>query len=337
MVGEKCIVSLLLLICLVAVIEAEKISSSQIKQLTKWANEAPIIKMNSDNYKRFVMEGDRNYTILTLFTATHQKFNCGPCKTLAEEYEAFGDSYKRHFGNLKSEEFLGNPLFMVQMEPEEDGMEIFQHYGFKTVPHFAVIRPSKAKHTTIAESDYFRNPSASADDISGFVGNAIDVHIPIYKSPVKYYLTILAALMLIATTLRLGFMIRHKLQDPMTWFVITMGLYFIVMAGIAYNFIRTPAWADYHNGRVQYISPQARTQYVSEGFIIATLMTSTGLLFVGIGDFIPRITNSSKQRFAFWVCCAGLFITLSMINNIFFQKYHLPAFRLHTAAAYFGV
>jgi len=59
-------------------------------------------------------------------------------------------------------------------------------------------------------------------------------------------------------------------------------------------------------------------------------------LTVLVGDVVPRMKSGSRQRALLWIGCAGLFICLTTLNNIFFGKYHLPAFRLHSIAGFLG-
>jgi len=336
---RKSLLSCALLLCFaLCCVSAEKFSAPQLKKLQKMAKDSPVIKFNADTYKTYVTETERNYTVFMLFTATHHKYKCGPCRQLAESFQVFGDSYARQYNSdYNSVEFLSKPFFLGQLEPD-DGMDVFQGYGFQTVPHFAVIHPGKKTTLSIPESDFFRNTGAKPEDFSQYVQEKIDVSVEIYYSPVPRLMAVGAFLLLAAAMARLGFVVRKRLQDPMVWFVITMGLYFIVMAGIAYNFIRSPPYSDTNpnTGEVTYIAPQARSQYVAEGLIIATLMTGTGILIVAIGDLIPYMRSAINQRILFWICSLALFICLVSLNNIFFAKYHLPAFRLHNIAGFLG-
>jgi len=316
---------------------SEKFAGPQFSKLQKMAKDSPIIKLNTDLYNAYVLEPERNYSTFVLFTATHHKYNCGPCRQQAISFETFANSYAIHFGNLNSEAFLNNPFFLVQLEPG-DAMEVFQQYQFQTVPHFTHIAPGKKKPTTIPENEFLRNPTASPEDFASFVNSKVGVEIDIYVSPIPKLIGLAGVVAAIYIMLKLSFVLRNKLRDPMTWFIITMGLYFIVMAGVAYNFIRSPVFSEVNpqTGQVTYISPQARSQYVAEGFIIAGLMTTTALLIITIGDVIPKMKSASQQRLTFWMASAALFICLATLNNIFFAKYHLPAFRLHSLAGLLG-
>jgi len=208
-------------------------------------------------------------------------------------------------------------------------MDIFQQYEFTNVPHFTYIAPGKKKVSSIPDHDFFRNTNAGPDEFSSFVQNKIGVLIPIYVDPTQQYMTFAAAIFFGVATLRTIYQKRKKLVNPMMWFVITMGLYFIVMAGLAYNIIRTPPFSEIRQDGTQlFISPQARSQYVAEGLIIGALMTGTGLLFVVVGDVVPRFKVGSTQRLVFWCAAGVLFMCLVSINNIFFTKYHMPAFRI---------
>jgi len=310
---------------------ASEFNSPHIGKLQKMAKSASdgIIKFNLDTYTTFVMDAERNYSVFMLFTATHHKYKCTQCRVQAESYSNFGKSYARYYGNTyDSPQFYENPFFLGQLEPDV-GMDIFQQYGFSNVPHFTYIAPGKKKVSSIPDHDFFRNTNADAGEFSSFIESKIGVQIPIYVDPTQQYMTFAAAIFFGVAISKVLYQKRNKLVNPMAWFVITMGLYFIVMAGLAYNIIRTPPFSEIRqDGSHIFISPQARSQFVAEGLIIGALMTGTGLLFVVVGDIVPRFKVGGTQRLVFWCAAGVLFMCLVSINNIFFTKYHMPAFRI---------
>ncbi len=69
------------------------------------------------------------------------------------------------------------------------------------------------------------------------------------------------------------------------------------MAGVVYNRIRNPPFADVQNGKVSYISPSPRTQFVAEGVIIAIVLGGAGVLLVIIGDVVPRVKGMQSIHY----------------------------------------
>jgi len=243
---------------------------------------------------------------------------------------SFADSYNRHFkGSFTSQDFLSHPFFIGVLEYDA-GPDVFQQYKFTTVPHFVYFPPGQKSSDSIGESNTLHIHAPSAEDIASFVHNKVGVEIPIYKNPLFFYLTValVVASIFMATRLARGFV--STFRTPLFWYAVAVAGYFVVMAGITYDILRNPPWSEANpwSGQVQYISPQARTQFVAEGFIIASLLTTTGLLFVAIGDGIPRIQSKKKQNVLFAAACLALLVCLSMINSIFAMKYHMPAFHL---------
>jgi len=292
-------------------------------------HDGPLIKFTTDTYKELVLEGGREYGVFVFFTTSSPRHKCGPCVSAGKELATFATSYEKHFGGTyNSEEFLRKPFFIASLE-YDTAPDIFQQYKFQTVPHFIYFPPGAKKSESINEENTLRVQQPSAENFAEFVGSKAGVEIPIYRSPLMFYVSIFLSLVLLFIASRMFKGITTKLKDPMLWFVLAVGGYWFVMAGITYDFLRKPPWADVQwSGQVVYISPHARTQYVAEGFIIATLLTLTGLLFVIIGDLIPKIKSTKKQILGFGAACVGLFACLTLINNIFVMKYHMAAFHM---------
>jgi len=289
----------------------------------------PLIRFTTDTYKDLVLEGGRDYSVFVFFTTSSPKFKCAVCIASAKDLAALGVSYEKHFGgDYTSEAFLQKPFFIGYLE-FDDGQEIFQMYKFQTVPHFVYIGPGAKRTESISEENTMRVPEPSAEVMANFVASKVGVDIPIYKSPYPYYVAIMLVLFLIVLINRVFSSFMNRLRDPILWFVLAVGGYWIVMAGITYDVLRKPPWSEVHNsGLTMYISPHSRTQFVAEGFIVATLLTTTGLIFVIFGDVLPRVKSTTKQFIGFCAACASLFMCLTLINNIFAMKYHMPAFHL---------
>jgi len=290
-----------------------------------------VVHLDSGKYKQLISE-PRNYSVLLLLTATHSKYNCVPCKTVADAFASFGYSVKTHFGGFKSDEFLVKPIFVTQIEPD-NGMDIFQSLQLQTVPHIVYLAPTKKKLSTIKESSYLKSvsmPHLTADNIRDFVKSKSGLDIPVYKSPLERYASVILFLSLAILAWRIGVAFYPRRADPMLWFTVAVIIYFVVMAGLIFNYLRGPPLMDVnpHNGEMNFISPNGRSQFIVEGFIVAGLLTASGILYIYIADFIPEYKSGVRQRFTFWIAGATFLFCLVLLNQIFAIKFHMPAFRI---------
>jgi len=310
-------------------INGESNNDEKFRQLQKMAQRSPVIHISSsDTYNKLVADAGRNYSIIALFTATASKFNCGPCVSIAEEMKSFGVSYEVYFGNYQSEEFLAKPLFLAQLEPD-GAMEIFQSLGFTTVPHFVYIPPGTKKVTKFRDDQFLRNPQTTVQDMINFVKEKTAVDIPLYQPLLERFLPLGMVIVLVVLVVRLARMYTERLYDPMLWYAFALVTYMIVMAGVVYNRIRNPPFMDMQNGRAVWISPSPRTQYVAEGILVAVVLAGAGVVFVALGDLVPRIKGAWKRRVVFWISAVLLYVFLITLNNIYHAKYHSSAFRLN--------
>eukprot|EP01111_Echinosteliopsis_oligospora_P017427 TRINITY_DN753_c0_g1_i1.p1 TRINITY_DN753_c0_g1~~TRINITY_DN753_c0_g1_i1.p1 ORF type:complete len:331 (+),score=54.81 TRINITY_DN753_c0_g1_i1:62-1054(+) len=301
-------------------------ADSKIVELERLARKDPVIKFNTELYKRLVADAGRNYSVIMLFTANDPRYGCSACKDLAEEMEWFGESWSKYHGyDYNSQQFKDHPVFLGQIEPDH-GMDIFQSYSLTTIPHLAHVGPGVKKVTGLKDTAFLRMQPIKASDIANFVNSKVGVQIPLYVSPISRIIPMALAVITIALVVRFVRVFLHRFYEPMLWFVVAIGVYYICMAGISYNLIRKPPTADYSGGRVNYISPSPRSQYVGEGFIIATLFTAIGMLLVALTEAVPMGKTVMQKKGIFYGCCAVLFLCLMTVNNIYRQKYHSPAF-----------
>jgi len=305
-------------------------NDEKFRQLQKMAQKSPVIRFNTpDMYNRFVTEAGRNYSFFVFFTATHPKYNCGPCVAIADEFTKFGASYEMFFGpGYNSESFLEKPFFLAQLEPS-DCLEVFQSYQFSTVPHFAYVPSGSKKVTKLRDDQFLRSSQIDQFDIGEFVNNKISVEVPAYQSPLEKFGPLLAFAGTIFLIIRLARKYPNRVYSPMLWYILALVTYMIVMAGVVYNRIRNPPFMDVQGGRPVLIAPQPRTQYVAEGLLVAIVLAGLGVVFVAFGDVVPRIKNGWGKRIIFWFLAVILFSLLTTLNNIFFVKYNWSAFRFN--------
>jgi len=215
-----------------------------------------------------------------------------------------------------------------QLEPN-NAMEVFQAYQFTTVPHFVYIPAGDKKVTKLREDQFLRNPHTTVSDIIKFVEEKTKVYVPLYQSPIDRFMPLVMAIAVTVLLVRLARKYSSRLYDPMLWYTLALITYMIVMAGVVYNRIRNPPFMDMRDGKAMLISPSPRTQFVAEGILIAIVLGGAGVVFVVLGDLVPRVHGAWKKRVAFWVSSVLLFMFLTTLNNIYHVKYHSSAFRLN--------
>jgi len=224
--------------------------------------------------------------------------------------------------------FCPIPFFLGQVEPN-NAMEIFQAYQFTTVPHLVYIPAGVKKVSKLRDDQFLRNPQTTVNDIVNFINEKISVEIPVYQSPMEKLLPLGMIVALVVLVVRLARKYPARLYDPMLWYTFALVTYMIVMAGVVYNRIRNPPLMDMQGGRAVLISPSPRTQFVAEGILVAIVLGGAGVVFVALGDLVPRVSGAWKKRVVFWISSVLLFMFLTTLNNIYHVKYHTSAFRLN--------
>jgi len=302
--------------------KVEKVNKSKFEKLQSLATSKLVIDLDSKQFTKFVEEGDRNYSVIVLFTANNPQYRCSVCPAITSEFLSFAKSYLMFYGDFHSSSFLSNPIFLAKLEPDS-GMEIFQSMKFTTVPHVLLVPPNSGTKWFLKSGDF------SDKGISDFVESKVGVKIPIYQSPLVKYGPYAAALVGLYIIGRLVRAIYRRLYDGVVYFVGTLVIYFITMAGIVFNFIRNPPLYDVNprDGRLHLIMSGARNQYVVEGIIAATVIVTSGLVFVAFTKVVPK-TTGWRQTVVFILISVLFIFSLLFMNSLHMIKYHVPAFQI---------
>jgi len=138
---------------------------------------------------------------------------------------------------------------------------------------------------------------------------------------------VVAAILIAYRFGRAALKFRH---EPMLYFMLCMIIYYVVMSGVVYNLIRDPPLYDinHQTGAKIFIMPNARAQYVFEGFIVAAILSVTGITFLGFGGAVPKTTDSFRQRVAFVLVIVAFLFCVRVLDSIYAMKYYRSAFEV---------
>eukprot|EP01112_Ceratiomyxa_fruticulosa_P021716 TRINITY_DN774_c0_g1_i1.p1 TRINITY_DN774_c0_g1~~TRINITY_DN774_c0_g1_i1.p1 ORF type:complete len:348 (-),score=50.94 TRINITY_DN774_c0_g1_i1:41-1084(-) len=308
----------------------EKPKKGKFEKLQSLASSQLVIDLDSQQFTKYVEDGARNYSVLVLFTANNPKYRCSVCPGITSEFMSFANSYLMYFdSDFNSEKFLSNPIFIGKLEPDS-GMEVFQTMKFTTVPHVLLVPPSTSTAKTVFKSEWFMKSGDFSDKgISDFIESKAGLKVPIYQSPIVKYGPYAAAIVGLYMIGRLVRAIYRRLYDGIVYFVGTLIVYFISMAGIVFNFIRNPPLYDVNprDGRLHLVMNGARNQYVVEGIIAATIIVTSGLVFVSFSKVVPQ-TTGWRQTVVFILISVFFIFSLLFMNSLHMIKYHVPAFQI---------
>mmetsp|Transcript_15909 Transcript_15909/g.27263 ORF Transcript_15909/g.27263 Transcript_15909/m.27263 type:complete len:141 (-) Transcript_15909:17-439(-) len=125
--------------------------------------------------------------------------------------------------------------------------------------------------------------------------------------------------------------------NPAITFVVAMVVFFLSMAGLVYNLIRTPPWTGFNRqtGAPEYIMASSRSQYVAEGLIVATLMSGAGIAHVGINVIGSKRLSPMVYRLIFYTLLIVYFFCANSLYEIFMKKYGFYPYRYYVEAPSF--
>jgi hypothetical protein len=243
------------------------------------------------------------------------------CSVLHEEVNIVADSFYSSVDGVESKLFAKHPVFFVYVDYSEAMAEYFRKFQISGVPFFSFVPASTESTLKIKPG------SGDIDSAEALVANvAKKLQVPTFavQRPIlPYIIRTVAAALGIFVFVKYVFPVWYKNPfNPMLAFFVAMGVFFLSMAGLVFNLIRSPPYSGAKkNGEIEYIMGGSRSQYVVEGIIIASLMLIIAVAHIAINEIGSKRLSGGAQRVLFYVSFAVYVIAANTLWRVFCVKY----------------
>jgi len=151
-----------------------------------------------------------------------------------------------------------------------------------------------------------------------------------YKEPIANLIILFAILGTVAAIgLQLFFKFKKFFVNNVLWFVGSIIIYFICMAGVVYNIIHNVPFTNIdRSGNFEWYHSGSRSQFGLEGYIMSGSIVVGGLLIIGY-QFLPRFTKAgASSTVTYFILTAIIYIVLHFVEDIYQRKsgFYNPAF-----------
>jgi len=323
-----------LIICIVITIAFcnAQAKPTRFEKLIDAQRKSSIIELNNEDLKSYA-SFKSNYTMILLFTSKNPQISdVSAADQTNSAYQQAADAFFQSLGpeRINSEQWQQNPVFFARCDVE-NCREVFvdgtKKAGWRAVPKVFCLTPRSGKGLNLGSwEDMSQEPvRASGADIAAWISHKTRYPLFLEKSFFAKYGTGLMNMAVFAVVVYLlAPRIQRAISNTMFWFVLSLGVYAFTMAGVVFNAIHPEVGFSYkhpQSGQTYYIYPSARTQFVAEGYIMAVLLTGTGLLFVLFSAWVPTLKTPWAKRAGFAVLGLSFLLSHSQVMNIFRSKY----------------
>ena len=330
--------------------------------------------IDDNTYEHYALQSPRSYSLIVFLTATHPKFKCHICNQLDKEYRTVSEAYNQY---LKMNPTESRQLFFIRLD-YENSKNIFNNYKINSVPLLFHISSSGSKVSDnfmydINPRDQFHAGTYSlptntqfihsltysliiaketdAESIATFIKDHSGIHIPIQRSMIWLYLTLVTIFGGIAFLIppiinRLPLFLSILRHKP-TWFMICILFYLMSTAGVVFDILRNPPM--YHQnhqtgilthllthlltyslthslmlisytGQVMFFYPQSGSQFVMEGFIIGFLNILCAISLIVMSMYAPAFKSESTKNTVLIIGFIVFFFCFTSIRGLYKMK-----------------
>lgn len=293
--------------------------NEKVEMLNKMKRERPLFKMSPDDFKTYVQQKPRNYSVVVMLTALSPQRGCAACQQANDEYKILANSHR--FASPQQQQGAAN-LYFAAVD-YDGGHEIFEYLGIQSAPTF-IHFPSKGKRKKADKYDVQRF-GFNAEQLSKWVEDRSGVRVHV-RRPVDHTGTVMFSLVLFMMAMTL-YMKRNDLgflASSSFWGYICIFVILCMLSGQMWNHIRGPP-LFHHNkqtGQVQYIHGQAQSQLISETYIVFLLYAAISFGFIlVVKAFESSKEEESRRAFMVKVGLGLVGFCFYQIMGIFGQKY----------------
>jgi hypothetical protein len=275
--------------------------TSEFLELSKTeyvATGQPVVYLNSDNYKKFVVEKPKKYNLIVLYTANVQI--CRICKPFQDTFERVAASYNAADKLMKTDDEL--PIIFAVADIGINN-EIARLHNMNTLPHIALVNGERSDISRLPTGILVLPPvkfgltklDVGAQEVLDWVNRETKQDVALYYtqfeklSRLAFILAIITSVIVLAVKLVL--LCRRK---PSVISLVALVIYYISTSGIFYNLLHGMQWAGMNqDGSIQFLFQGARGQFLGEGLCMSGLTVVSGVsLFLAArlpySDFAKR-------------------------------------------------
>jgi len=286
-----------------------------------------VIDFKDETIKTFIGQ-KTNYSIVLLFSTRNEQIpGVEIAKQATSDLAAVADLFFSKYG-IRSAEWKKNPLFFVRCEVEQCRdvfVEGTQKARWKQLPKLVFIKPKNTQSLDQEKWIDMGDPlQADATDMTEWISLMSGYELKIERSLWSLYGSILSFWGSALAVLYMFYpRIKNLVNKPMFWFAVSLGVYCFTMSGAVFNAIHMPPWShvDPRTKHITYIYPSARQQFVSEGLILAVLLSGLGLLFVSFSSWIPTLKEAWQKRVGFTLLGLCFYLSLAQLMALFRVKH----------------
>ncbi|RHZ79653.1 hypothetical protein Glove_143g12 [Diversispora epigaea] len=330
MATRQAIVSLFIFlvfnIFLLAVCHAAKPSlETKVSALNQFStNNNGVVELDSDLYDEFVAK-PRNYSMIILLTAMEPQINCLPCKEFDPEFRLVAKSWQWS-GNDLSRLYFGSLDF-------KKGREVYAKLHLNNAPTMFYFSPTTgpyAKEVSEPDKYEFNRRGFSAEEFASYLSGHVGIKVPV-KRPINFFAIFTTIFIILGTlaVIKLIFsFIKKVFQNRNTWAAISLVIILMMISGHMWNHIRSPPYVMSNNGQISYIASGFSNQLGMESQIVAMMYAICASSMCYLMFHVPKIEDSTKQRFGIYLWTGILVGTFSFIFALFRIKNPGYPFRL---------
>lgn len=295
----------------------------QVQQISELFERRPVIKLNSDKFRRFIgsQSVPRNYSFIVMMTALSPQRSCHICRQAHEEFLVTANSF-RYSSHAQSKR-----LFFGSVDYDE-GSEIFNSLGINSAPCFLYFN----------EKGNFRNPDElniqrlgfGADVIARWIAEKTGMTIKIVRPS---YTTPIVMLSLGLVFLAIIYLTRNSLSmifNRNVWAISAVSIVLLMTSGQMWNHIRGAPLMQRGRNQNSYIHGSSSGQFIVETYIVMVINAGIAIGMTIITDALKGGDRQDGKRRKI-MARVGLFLMVvffSLLLSVFRQKSYGYPYRL---------
>lgn len=305
----------IIVILIVVILKTKEIfsqgSADKKLELTRLANQNPVIKLDGNKFRNLVLTNQKEYTVIALLTALDSRYGCSVCVDGAFEFKIVAKSYW--------DEFKADPNIFFVLLDVDSARDVFEQMRMKTVPH--IVEFKRRMKNEAVQFDV-RKYGFEAEHIAKWIRERVDVKINIYRQvdfkPIIGM--VFVGVLFVVSSLLFRKSILNFLSRRI-FGIFILGIIFVFTSGQMWNKIRHPPWFVGGRHSKSYIYGGSDMQLVAETLIIAAIYASfaAGMILLNAAP-----TFKIRRKFKILLAFTGLAIMAvfySLMLSIFKKKH----------------